>query len=905
MAKSNNLLFSVNAGEVSDRALARVDLQKLRLAAETQKNLIPRAIGYGTFRPGTKYIAATASNNTPQFIPFVFNTETTALIELTPSLMRVLVDDTPVTRGSVSTAVSNGTFGTNLTGWTDADESGATSDWVTGGYMGLTGNGFTFAIRRQEVTVGASDQGDEHGLRITIERGPVVLRVGSTSGGDEYITETTLHTGTHSLALTPTGNFFIQFQSKLRRQVLVDSVAVEGSGVISLPTPWDADEIGDVHFQQSADVIFCAQGTARQRRIERRSQRSWSIVEYRTENGPFRAHTDSGIKITPSALSGNITLTASRPLFQSSHVGALFRMTHTDQNSTHTFTSADQYTGNIRVSGAGNDDHFSVVRSDLTGTGCTITLQMSKDEPGDWIDITTFTSNGTSTHEPDSGYANLIRFYRLIIKSGDYSTGTPTATLTYGGGSKTGVVRITAFSSSTSVSAEVLTELGALDATDVWEEGSWSDVRGWPETVALHDGRLWWGGKDFAYGSVSDDFANFDDTTEGDSGPIIRSLALGPLEGVVWLLSMQRLIGGTASQVVSMRASTLDEPMTPTNFGVRDISNRGSSHLQAVKVDTTGVYVQRNEKRLREVIFAGETNDYVTNDLTKFKPEMCNAGIVSIAVQNLPDTRVWCVLADGSVAMCCYDRTEEMVCWVDLDFGDGEVVAAGVLPGTEEDFVYLAVNRTINGSDVCYIEKLALESECVGSTLSKNIDSHLIYSGSATSTITGLSHLEGEQVVVWGNSKALHDQSGMKTVASGQITGLAEQVTSAVVGLPYDGRFKPAKLAYGAQLGTAIGQKKLVEKLLILLSDTTHKGITYGRHFDDDSDAPSGYVMNSLPGVYRGAVVTDDTLYDKYETEAFPMDGRWDTDARFCVKMMSPYPAHILGFVVQMNTHEK
>jgi hypothetical protein len=681
---------------------------------------------------------------------------------------------------------------------------------------------------------------------------------------------------------------------------------------MTLPTPWGADEIGDIHYVQSGDVIFCAQDLARQRRIERRSATSWSLVEYHSDKGPFRTISTSGVKITPSARTGNITLTASKPLFRSTHVGALFRITHTgEQTISHTFTGDDQFSDPIRIVGAGNTDDFTFQGSSLTGTGSTLRIQFANDEPLEWTDSPShvYTANiGPATLNRSSAistqYENTIQYYRWAMKTGDYSTGSPVGTLTIDSGSVTGIVRITAFTSTTSVSAEVISFLGSTNATDQWEEGTWSDFRGWPETVTLHDGRLWWGGKDFVYGSVSDEFSNFDDTTEGDSGPIVRSLALGPIEGVIWLLSMQRLLGGTASQIVSMRASSLDEPMTPTNFGVREISNRGTAHLQAIKVDTTGIYVQRNQTRVREIVFGVENNDYVTDDLTKFKPEMCEAGIVSIAIQNQPDTRIWCVLDDGSVAMCCYDRSEEMVSWIDVDFGDGLAVAVTVLPGEEEDDVYLAINRTINGSDVCYIEKMALESECVGGSLNKNMDSHYVYSGASTSTITGLDHLEGESVVVWGNSKALHDQTDMETVTSGSIT-ISEAVTSAVVGLPYDGRFKPAKLAYGAQLGTAIGQKKKISHLLILLADTVHKGITYGRHFDDDSDAPSNYVMNSLPRVYKGAVISEDKLYDTFEAEPYPFDGTWDTDARFCVKAMSPYPAHILGFVAVMDTNEK
>jgi hypothetical protein len=242
---------------------------------------------------------------------FVFSTDDAALVEVTDSYLRFIVSDAAVTRGSVSTAVTNGSFDTDVSSWTDGDESGATSAWVTGGYLGLTGNGTQYAIRTQQITVAGADQNDEHALRIVIQRGPVVLRVGSTSGGDDYITETTLGTGTHSLALTPTGNFYIQFKSNYLRQTLVDSCNVEGSGVMTLPAPWLEADLDDIRFDQSGDILYVACEGYQQRKIERRSTRSWSIVKYEPNDGPWRVLNVSPTTITTSALNGNVTLTAS------------------------------------------------------------------------------------------------------------------------------------------------------------------------------------------------------------------------------------------------------------------------------------------------------------------------------------------------------------------------------------------------------------------------------------------------------------------------------------------------------------------------------------------------------------------------------------------------------------------
>jgi hypothetical protein len=90
-------------------------------------------------------------------------------------------------------------------------------------------------------------------------------------------------------------------------------------------------------------------------------------------------------------------------------------------------------------------------------------------------------------------------------------------------------VRITAFTSSTIVSAEVLSDLGGTSATDDWAEGEWSDRRGWPSAVALYEGRLWWSAASRGiWGSISDGFESFDEAVEGDSGPINRDVGSGP-----------------------------------------------------------------------------------------------------------------------------------------------------------------------------------------------------------------------------------------------------------------------------------------------------------------------------------------------------------------------------------------
>jgi len=962
MPRENVALLAMNRGIVSPLALARTDIKRIEMSAETQTNWMPRALGSMMLRPGFEYIVGTNSNNAARYIPFIFSTDDTALIEVTAALVRVLVSETPVTRASVTAAVTNGGFASDVTSWTDGDESGGTSAWVTGGYLGLTGNGTNYAIRTQQVTV--TETGTEHALDIVIERGPVIFRCGSTSGGDEFISETTLDTGSHSLAFTPTGDFYAQFKSLHKRQVLVDSCDVASSGITSLTAPWSASDLSNIRTDQSGDVIFIACAGYQQYKIERRATNSWSLVKYYADAGPFLLTNTSTMTMTASALTGNITLTASKPYFKSTNVGSLFRVTSEGQEVTASVSAGNQFTNAIRVTGVDSSRIFTIIRSG-TWSG-TVTLQRSLDsDAGPWEDVTTYTTNATITY--DDTLDNQIAWYRVGVKTGEMTTSTisgatqanpcsitdtghpyatgeqvtisgvsgmtqlngNTYTITYvdantytldstdstgygaytsGGASVSagpitltldyaigfvdGIARITGYTSETVVDAEVITDLGGTDATDDWAEGVWSDRRGWPTAVGFVEGRLGWAGGDSILLSVTDSFYSFDDTVIGDSGTIDRSIGSGPVDTINWILALQRLILGAEGAEFSCKSSSFDEPLTPTDFTVKPASGQGSSNVEAIKIDKTGIFVQRGGTRVFEIGLE-QDGEYGSTDLTILAPNVTSAQVVRMAAQRQPDTRIHCVLNDGTVAVLIFDRAENLTCWIEVTT-NGSVEDVVVLPGDDgdgEDKVYYAVNRTINGSTVRYLEKWALESACQGGSLNKQADSFYEYSGSSTTTITGLSHLEGESVVAWGNGKDL----GTYTVASGQIT-LSESVTSCIVGLTYTADYKSSKLAYASGMGTALTQKKKISQLGVIMYNSHYQGLTYG---------PDTSNLDNLPLVYKGAITAADTIHASYDGESFPFEGEWDTDSRLCLRAVAPKPCTILATVMSIETHDK
>ncbi len=883
------VLMTFNRGIISPLALGRVDLERTRLSAEEQTNWMPRTLGSMSLRPGLQYVGATRDNLKAVHIPFVFSVEDTALVEVTDLTLRVLVDDAPISRVAVATSVANGGFTSNLNSWSDEDEAGATSQWVSGGYMSLAGSRFNAAIRRQTLSVAGGDQGKEHALRIVVARGPVLFRLGSTPGGDQYITETTLGTGTHSLAFTPTGaSVYVQFANRNRRSALVDSVAIEGAGELSLPAPWAESALPLLRWDQSNDVIFVACEGDRQRRIERRAQRSWSIVAYEPTDGPFRLENTSAIRLTPSALSGDITLTASAPLFRPGHDGALFRIRSVGQRVEAAISGENQWSDPIRVTGVGSSRRYYL---SVSGTWSgRVLVQRSVGEPGVWVDTGLDRASNGSSSDNDN-LDNQIVYYRAGIKAGDYNSGTANVTLEFGGGSIVGVVRINAVDSQTTAQAGVITELGGTQGSEIWSEGSWSGFRGWPSAVAFYEGRLGWFGKSGVWQSISDTVDAFNPETVGDAGPINRTIRYGSADAVAWAQAAQRLLVGTAAAELSIRSTSFDEPLTPTNYNVKPASTQGALRtVPAALMDGSVVFVQAGGLRVYELrLEGGGTLDYTPIDLTTLAPEIGSPGIVAMAIQRQPDTRIHCVRADGKVAVAVIDRGENVLAWVLVET-DGAVESVLRLPGAVEDRVYYVVRRVIGGQTRRYLERWALERDCLPGPAVRLADSHRVYAANNSALLTGLSHLEGKSVVVWADGS----YRGAFTVSSGQVN-VGATVQQAVAGLPYTASYRSAKLVYAGPFGPNLMQRKTFKRLGILARNLHAASLRYG-----EGSGP----LYALPAVEDGKVTAAGTVYQEYDRDSLPVDNVWTTDARIRLTAQAPLPATVLALVAPVEASD-
>lgn len=902
MARSNELIFSLNAGGVDPEALARVDLEKLRLAGEHPvTNWMPRILGPMSVRPGLESIYALS--DVTRMVPFVRDSSTTAILAMSDQTATILGSDgTPVQVVNSSTAITNPTFTSGGGGWTDVSDTGDGTDGTS--TLGLSGSVSLVATRwraaavQQSVSVSGGDQAKAHTLRITVSRGPVFFRVGSSSGGEEIVSETRLLTGTHKLTFTPgTGTIYVRFRSEDRVvRVIADCrfehTALGGAGNLTLPTPWLEADLPQLSWDQSADVLFVGEGTYQQRRIERRGEASWSIVLYQTRNGPFLTPSTDKVTLTPSAYTGNGTLTASIPYFKSSHVGTLFELNHNEQHVVDEVHAADQITDHITVRGlfsstkTYDDRNFGYDLDFSTGSFVgEITLESSTDALASvWSKTKSFTADAAATYNDEQ--SNLLMHYRLRVTA--YTSGYAIVTLTYLAGTTVGQARITEYTSATSVNYETVQPIGGVGPTRVWRGPYWSDDLGWPRVPRFRDGRLHWFKTDTDFASLVDDYDNFDDATEGDAGPFIRTVGSGAAEGVRWALDMDKLAVGTSGYVASVQASDLGEVLTPTNYAVRRGPSVGASFVPPVQIDDRAIMADKTNRRLYDIGAPEGGAKLKADDATRLNPAAVRAGIKAMAVQRQPDTRVYIVLDDGTAAVMTYERNDKVVAFSTIETSNGTIEDVCVVPGATQDLVYFVVQRY---GAIRYIERLALEAEQRALATCSLLDAHKELTGSISS-ITGGTHFAGKTVYVFADDlyRGTFDLDGSGAAA------LGATYSRVVYGLSYDAEFLSVKLADAAQVGTAIGQTKSVRQAAPILSNSVLDGLLIGTASDR---------TDPLPEIVDGATRTTGQFFTHYDKSPFPIAGDWDSDSRFYIKASSHYgPVTVQGVVLDIETRD-
>jgi hypothetical protein len=248
-------------------------------------------------------------------------------------------------------------------------------------------------------------------------------------------------------------------------------------------------------------------------------------------------------------------------------------------------------------------------------------------------------------------------------------------------------------------------------------------------------------------------------------------------------------------------------------------------------------------QKLRELIFDERNAGFRARDITILSEHILDGGIRHISYQQDPDSVIWVVRNDGQLVGFTFEREQEVIGAhrhiLGGSFGSGNSVVEDVAviptPDLTEDQVWLVVKRTIDGNTVRYIEYInqsyrpninatSTQQELIDAVgEGRFCDSFIFGSGIVSTTVTGLDHLEGEEVVILSDG-AVHPN---RTVSSGEIT--LERIPAngeVVVGLRELCRGMTQRFLVNNQLGSSLGFKHLIQRLQIFLYNSI--GFRYG-----------------------------------------------------------------------------
>jgi hypothetical protein len=472
-------------------------------------------------------------------------------------------------------------------------------------------------------------------------------------------------------------------------------------------------------------------------------------------------------------------------------------------------------------------------------------------------------------------------------------------------GSTWGVALITAVATSVSATASVSITLGGTTASADWRLGLWSDTTGYPACVTFSDDRLFFAGTtnypQRIDGSKSGDYENFAPTdvsgVVSDDNAVAFTLNANKVNVVRWLADDEKgLLVGTVGGEWLVRPSAQSEALTPTNINAKSSTKYGSADLQPVQAGKSVLFVQRSGRKIRELAYLYEVDGFRAPDMTVLSEHITRTGVgTQLAFQQEPQSILWMVRGDGALVGLTYEREQNVIGWHRHTIGGpatGAVVeSVATIPSADgtRDELWLVVKRTINGGTKRYVEYLTkIFEDDDAQEDAFFVDCGLTYSGAATTSITGLSHLEGETVTVLADG-ATHPDC---TVSGGAIT-LTRSASKVHVGYGYNMDGATLRLEAGAADGTAQGKTKRIHSVTFRVNQTL--GMKYGPSFDSLTPIyfrTSNDPMGSAPPLFTG---------DK----AVEFEGDYDNDAYICWRQDKPLPSTILAVMPQLVTQDR
>lgn len=663
---------------------------------------------------------------------------------------------------------------------------------------------------------------------------------------------------------------------------------MNGPSIVEVVTPYTADEIADLQFKQSGDVLYVTHPDHEPQKIARTSNTAWSITEAVIEDGPFGLeNVDKTHTMYASAATGAITLTASDETFTPEMIGQLVRIkvetyeTWPPWEAGGFLTKVDvtldviqrRYNGNV---------YLAVEPTATTGK-----IFMGGTPPTH-LEGTEWDGKSARYEDFEDGDAAFVHDYGVkwqYLHSGF------------------GVARITAVALD-GLSADATVEetfpdelVGSGNASYRWSVGGFGGTSGFPRSVTIFDERLMFGQRFSVYGSKSFDFTDF---RAGSADADAVSYQFAGTSDITWLQESDGfLVIGTIGGVRTLSGGGNNENLTPTSFKNRASPTKRCSSIPPVKAGSTFIYVGFDRKSVVELNFSLERNGYQTPSLSLISEHIPKTGIVSICHQSEPDSVFWMGLENGEAAGLTYEQDQQVRGWHRHRLGGafeeqnwGIIEWAATTPGQNGgDDLWLVVKRSIDGATRRYIEVMQTPFEYGDVEDAFMVDCGLTYEGAATNSVSGLTHLIGQTVVALADGRVFRDLvvngSGVVTLPGGFTAAKVH------VGLPYTAVAETLELDAGGRDGSVLGRRKRVTSAILSVLESAN---IYVKALGRNGFQAQKAGRNTI------ALPSDTVSLYTGNFDPVMLDDSWEGRGKLRIEAPDPVPATIRAILPQFDS---
>lgn len=273
-----------------------------------------------------------------------------------------------------------------------------------------------------------------------------------------------------------------------------------------------------------------------------------------------------------------------------------------------------------------------------------------------------------------------------------------------------GFAVITAYTSGTSVTADVEDDFVSTTGQATWRLGAFSDTTGYPSAVTFYEQRLVYGGTTIQpqrlFFSKSGDFDNFKTGTSADDA-LLYTIGSQDVNLIRYLVGMQdQLLVGTFGGNFVVKSGQNNEPITPTEISVRSADGIGSENQIPILRNNEVIFTERGKRTLRAFAYTLTKDAFGSGDLNLLSEDITIGGIKQIAFQTGRPEIIWCAKENGELIGLTYKPEQEVRGWHrhKTRVGD-EIVSVASLPRSGQfDQIWVGVKRTINSTTKYYIE---------------------------------------------------------------------------------------------------------------------------------------------------------------------------------------------------------